>query len=89
MGKQFETKERFSLDVRENFFTWMMLRQCNRLPREAVDASSMEAFKARLDEALDSLIWWLAKLTMVGGLKLNDLYSHFQPRTLYDFFLNW
>ena len=72
MGKQFETKERFSLDVRENFFTWMMLRQCNRLPREAVDASSMEAFKARLDEALDSLIWWLAILITKGVLELDD-----------------
>jgi len=29
----------------------------NRLPKEAVDAPSLEAFKARLDVALGSLVW--------------------------------
>jgi len=29
------------------------------LPKEAVDAPFLEAFKARLDVALDSLVWWL------------------------------
>ena len=29
----------------------------NRLPKEVVDASSLEAFKARLDVALGSLVW--------------------------------
>jgi len=28
-----------------------------QLPREAVDAPSLEVFKARLDGALDSLSW--------------------------------
>jgi len=28
------------------------------LPREAVDAPSLEIHKARLDGALGSLIWW-------------------------------
>ena len=32
------------------------------LPKEAVDAPSLEAFKARLDVALGSLVWWLATL---------------------------
>jgi len=36
------------------------------LPREAVDAPSLEAFKARLDVALGSLFWWLATLPMAG-----------------------
>ena len=44
---------RFRLDVREKFFT---VRCWNRLPREAVDASSLEMFKARLDGALGSLV---------------------------------
>ena len=30
----------------------------NRLPKEVVDASSLEAFKARLDGALGNLVWW-------------------------------
>jgi len=38
-----------------------------RLPKEAVDAPSLEAFKARLDVALGSLVWWLATLHTEGG----------------------
>jgi len=30
------------------------------LPREAVNASSLEEFKARLDVALGCLVWWVA-----------------------------
>jgi len=32
------------------------MRHWNGLPREAVDAPSLEAFKARLDEALSNLV---------------------------------
>jgi len=32
-----------------------------------VDAPSLEAFKARLDVALGSLVWWLATLHIAGG----------------------
>ena len=39
----------------------------NRLPKEAVDAPSVEAFKARLDVALGSLVCWLATLHIAGG----------------------
>jgi len=39
----------------------------NRLPKEVVDAPSLEAFKARLDVALGSLVWWLATLHIAGG----------------------
>lgn len=38
---------------------WVMW-QWHRLPREAVDVPLLEAFKARLHEALDSHIWWVA-----------------------------
>jgi len=50
---------------------------------EVVDAPSLEAFKARLDVALGSLVWWLAALHIAGGLKLNDHCGPFQPRTFY------
>jgi len=54
------------------------------LPKEAVDAPSLEAFKARLDVALGSLVCWLAILHVAGGLKLNDHCGPFQPRPFYD-----
>ena len=47
---------RFRLDVRGKFFTRTVVRCWNRLPREAVDAPSLEVFKARLDEALGNLV---------------------------------
>ncbi|KFM09975.1 hypothetical protein AS27_04820, partial [Aptenodytes forsteri] len=47
---------RFRLDNRKKFFTVMVVRHWNRLPREVVDAPSLEAFKARLDGALSNLI---------------------------------
>jgi len=56
----------------------------NRLPEEVVDAPSLEAFKARLDVALGSLVWWLATLHIAGGLKLGDHCGPFQPRPFYD-----
>ena len=38
-----------------------------QLPKEAVDAPSLEAFKARLDVAPSSLGWWLTTLHIAGG----------------------
>ncbi|KFP13173.1 hypothetical protein Z169_03845, partial [Egretta garzetta] len=53
----FKLKEgRFRLDIRKKFFTMRMVRHWNRLPREAVDAPSLEAFKARLGGALSNLV---------------------------------
>jgi len=44
------------LDIRGKFFTRRVVMHWNRLPKEAVDAPYLEAFKARLDVALDSLV---------------------------------
>jgi len=75
---------RFRLDIRSKFFTRRMVAHWNRLPREVVDAPSLKAFKARLDVALGSLVWWLATLHIAGGLKLDDHCGPFQPRPFYD-----
>ena len=56
----------------------------NRLPKEAVDSPSLRAFRARLNVALGSLVWWLATLHIAGGLKLDDHCGPFQPRPFYD-----
>ena len=47
-----------------------------QLPREAVDAPSLEVFKTMLDGALGNLvqhwIWRLVALPVAGGLELDD-----------------
>ncbi|KFR03835.1 hypothetical protein Y956_13166, partial [Nipponia nippon] len=53
----FKLKEgRFRLGIRKTFFTMRVVKHWHRLPREAVDAPSLETFKARLDGALSNLI---------------------------------
>ena len=47
---------RFRLDIRRKFFTQRVVTHWNRLPKEDVDAPSLDAFKARLDVALGSLV---------------------------------
>ncbi|KFP16291.1 hypothetical protein Z169_04487, partial [Egretta garzetta] len=47
---------RLRLDIRKKFFTMRVVKHWNRLPREVVEAPSLETFKARLDGALSNLI---------------------------------
>ena len=76
------------MDIRKKFFIQRVVTHWNKLPKEAVDAPSLEAFKARLDVVLSSLVWWLATLHIAGGLKLDDHCGPFQPRPLYDSMLS-
>jgi len=43
-----------------------VVTQWKRLPKEAVGAPSLDAFKTRLDVALGSLVWWLVTLHIAG-----------------------
>ncbi|KFR10463.1 hypothetical protein N306_13269, partial [Opisthocomus hoazin] len=47
---------RFRLDIRKIFFTVRVVKHWNWLPREVVEAPSLETFKARLDGALSNLV---------------------------------
>jgi len=61
------------------------VRCWNRLPRESVDAPSLEVFSAR--GALGSLVqYWISQLAAVpvgGELELDDLWGPFQPKPFY------
>ena len=49
-------QRRFRLDIRKNFFIQRVVMHWNRLPKEAVDAPSLDALKARLDGTLSCQI---------------------------------
>lgn len=49
-----------------------------------MDVPSLKAFRARLDVALGSLVWWLMTVHIAGGLKLDERCSPFQPRPFCD-----
>ena len=73
-GSGFKLKEgRFRLDIRKKFFLVRVVKNWHRLPREVVDAPSLEVFKARLDGALSNLVYWKVSLPMAGGLELDGL----------------
>lgn len=58
-GNGFKLKGiRLRLDIRKKLFTMRVVRPWHRLPAEAVEVPSLAVFKARLDWALDNLIWW-------------------------------
>ena len=66
-GNGFKLDEgRFRLDIRKKLFTLRVARHWHRLPSEAVNAPSMEAFKATLDGALSNLVYWEVSLTIAG-----------------------
>jgi len=62
----------FKLDRRKKFFMMRVVKHWNRLPREAVEARSLETFKARLDGSLSNLVWF----KMSHSILLEKLAAH-------------
>ena len=54
------------------------------MPREIVDAPSLETFKVSIDGILSILVWCLAALPMAGGMELGALLSPLQPKPFRD-----
>ena len=67
------------MDMRKKFFTQRVVMHWNRLPKEVVDAPSLEAFKVRLDVALGSLVCWLVTLHIAGGWNSMSIVVLFNP----------
>jgi len=56
-GNDFTLKEgRFRPDIKKTFFIMRVVKHWNWLPREVVDAPSLETVKVRLDGALSNLM---------------------------------
>jgi len=53
---------------RKKYFTMRLVRHWDRLPREVVDAPTLELLKVRLDGALSHLIKLKVSLPMAGEL---------------------
>ena len=65
--------------MRRKFFTQRVVTHWNRLPKEVVGAPSLQTFKARLDVALGSLVWWLVTVHIAGGWNQMIIVVLFNP----------
>jgi len=65
------------MDSEEAFGFWETLS--GNLPKEAVDAPSLQAFKARMDVALGSLVCWVVTLHIAGGWNWMSIVVLFNP----------
>jgi len=74
----------FRLDIRKKFFMMRVVRHWHRLPKEVLDAPSLETFKAKLDGAPSNLIKLKVSLLTAGGLGLMTSKGAFQPKLFYD-----
>ncbi|KAK4815367.1 hypothetical protein QYF61_001355 [Mycteria americana] len=73
-------KGRFRLDLRKTFFPARVVKHWNRLPREVVEAPSLETFMFRLDGALSNLIYELKFLASEYMKDIDILKSNGRPQ---------
>jgi len=62
------TERRFRLDIRK-YFTVRVVRHWNRLPREVVKLSSLEAFDKSVNLVLSNMVLWAFRLTFSGNIQ--------------------
>jgi len=74
----------FRLHIIEKFFMMKVVKHWHRLPREMVEAPSLEKFKARLDGALSKLIQLKMSLLTAGGVGYMVSKGPLQPKAFYD-----
>ena len=59
-----------------------VVKTWHRLPREVVDAPSLETSQARLDGTLSNLMWVKTSLLMAGGFGLDGLQTSLPTQTI-------
>jgi len=86
-GNRFKLEEgSFRLNIKGKVFTKWVVWHRSRLPREAVDAPSLEVFKSRLDGQPNLMCGSPAH---GRGLELDGLYSPFQLQPFYGNRRGW
>ena len=72
------------MDMRKKIFTVRVVRHWHRLPREVVDAPSLETPKVRLDGALSNLIYLWVSLFVARELDWVTFKGPFQIKRFHD-----